>query len=189
MQVEKYKFLYDFYGQRYRCKEIFEPQAEGFTSLHIASAGHDLKKITELIEKGDDINVQGKDGSTPLHLAVVGSIQGTRGGYLGHKSILEFLEFFIKKGADVNIKNKAGKTPLFYIVEEDAEYCKKRSVDIAKILIKNGKKANHKFLSLLRKVSERERAGRIKRGNRNFKDRKVQTKCDKIIELVEKNVE
>ena len=229
LPVEKYKHIYGLYNESSSsCREIFNLLIEGLTPLHIASARHDLKKVTSLIAKGSDINVQEKYGNTPLHLAVIIS-SGSYDDSIYYGSIAKLLEFLIKKGANINIENKDGKTPLhlavitgieryngsnyngrikpfkslkflikkgadiniedkdskaplFYTIDENAKHCGKFSIDIAKMLIENGGKVNYKFLSLLHKVSKREREWKIKRGWG------VQITCDKIIELAEKKL-
>jgi len=54
-----------------------------------------------LLDNGSSINIQNKNGLSPLHLAnLKGSISCTK--------------YLIEMGADVNLKDNTGKTPLHY---------------------------------------------------------------------------
>ena len=181
---------------------------DGHTPLHLAVIrsieGHyddgnrhksiaELLKILEfLMKKGADINIKNKTGKTPLHLAVITSI-GRYDDSNQHPSIIEkILKLLIRKGADTNTEDKDGKTAISYTIDKNTKYCGRHRFAIIKGLIENGEKVNYKSLSLplLHEVSKRERAWRIKQGYnyKRFKNRTVQTECDKIIELVEKKL-
>ena len=59
-----------------------------------------LKRLQDIIKDGGDINVQNKDGETPLHHAV------------RYSENAEFIKELCNAGADVNAKNSYGHTPL-----------------------------------------------------------------------------
>ena len=71
----------------------------GVTALAWAALLDDTEIAKFLIEKGADVNMKNRDGSTPLHGAA----------FLGRTEIAELL---IQKGADVNPKNYRSETPL-----------------------------------------------------------------------------
>ena len=71
----------------------------GVNPLAWAALLDDMEIAKFLIEKGADINMKNRDGSTPLHSAA----------FLGRTEIAELL---IQKGADVNPKNHREETPL-----------------------------------------------------------------------------
>ena len=71
----------------------------GVTALSWAALLNDTEIAKFLIEKGADVNMKSRDGSTPLHSAA----------FLGRTEIAELL---IQKGADVSSKNYRGETPL-----------------------------------------------------------------------------
>ena len=69
--------------------------------------------VRMLIEKGADVNVQNKNGTTPLMFA----------SFDGHTEVARML---IENGADVNIKSDNGKTALKYAMK----YNKKKIVSL-----------------------------------------------------------
>lgn len=81
-----------------------------------ASYGNDVKKVTELLDGGQDINATTTSGSTTLHIAA-------QNGFGNLADVL------ISRGIDVNILNDKGWTALHF-----AAY--KGYVDIVKSLIK-----------------------------------------------------
>jgi len=96
---------------------------EGYTPLHIAAtAQKDLAEL--LIAHGAKVDVESKDGYTPLCFAVI----------YGHLATVELL---IEKGADVNTTRNKGMTPLHDAVGFGWK-------NIAELLIKNGANVNAK---------------------------------------------
>ena len=71
----------------------------GVTALAWAVLLNDMEIAKFLIEKGADVNMKNRDGSTPLHSAA----------FLGRAEIAKLL---IQKGADVSPKNYRDETPL-----------------------------------------------------------------------------
>ena len=61
------------------------------------------KKVSELIEKGADVNMKNNEGHTPLMWAACNRNAGT-------------VKKLIKAGADVNAQDNLGKTALMYAV-------------------------------------------------------------------------
>ncbi|UJQ20502.1 MULTISPECIES: ankyrin repeat domain-containing protein [unclassified Wolbachia] len=71
-----------------------------------------------ILEDGEDINAQDKDGVTPLH-------------YAAAKSAKESVKLLIKRKANINAQDKDGHTPLYFAVANDNK-------ELAKLLIKYG---------------------------------------------------
>ncbi len=82
----------------------------------------ETEKVRSFIEQGADVNIQNKQGWTPLHIVVKYDLIGT-------------LELLIAKGADVNKKNDDGVTPL-----HTSAY--KGNIEIVKLLIGRGADVN-----------------------------------------------
>ncbi|XP_074078294.1 2-5A-dependent ribonuclease isoform X2 [Macrotis lagotis] len=57
-----------------------------------------IELVLELLERGDDVNVQEESGWTPLHNAV-------------EEGNLDIVQLLLEKGADLHIKKKNGATP------------------------------------------------------------------------------
>ncbi|WP_082942385.1 ankyrin repeat domain-containing protein [Wolbachia endosymbiont of Nomada ferruginata] len=75
-----------------------------------------------ILENGEDINAQDKDGVTPLHWAVADNNK-------------ELAKLLIKHGADVDVRNRDKHTPLHYAAVHGY-------VEIVKYLIDNGANVN-----------------------------------------------
>jgi ankyrin repeat protein len=69
------------------------------TSIHVAAAFGDQKRVQTLVRRGADINATNKFGDTALHTAV----------RQGKKEVIRLL---LEEGADGNAKNVYGATPL-----------------------------------------------------------------------------
>ena len=80
-----------------------------------------------LIKAGADVNAQGIDDWTPLHLAVSGTPK--------------IVEMLIKNGANVNAQNKKHNTPLHLIASKDNS---DKQYAITEILLNNGADVNLK---------------------------------------------
>ena len=87
-----------------------------------ASRNRDLKTVTNLLERGVDINVQDDFGLTGLMWAC-------------HHGDINMVEFLIQQGANVNLKERYGDTSLILA-------CRKGNLDIVKLLIKEGADVN-----------------------------------------------
>lgn len=68
-----------------------------YTALHIAVMADNMDMVTWLVGKGADVNIQGQNGNTPLHLAILLADN------------LAIVKLLIANGADINIRNNAGK--------------------------------------------------------------------------------
>jgi hypothetical protein len=77
-------------------------------SLLMVLTGHSSKLSLKLIEKGADIHITDKAGSTFLHHAVRNESPDN----------LTVTSLIIEKGADVNCRDDNGKTPLYIACEE-----------------------------------------------------------------------
>ncbi|XDD51168.1 ankyrin repeat domain-containing protein [Leptospira sp. WS92.C1] len=88
--------------------------------LHQTSYGTtNLEVIESLVAKGAAIQVQGKDGVTPLMLAC-------------KNDNTQLIDFYIQKGLDVNAKDGTGKTVLMYAAEGPSK------PDLIQMLLKKG---------------------------------------------------
>lgn len=74
--------------------------------------------IDRFIEKGSDVNLEDKDGNSPLVHAIKDN----------HLSIIKLL---IRNGANVNMKNKEGNSPLVYAIQNN-------NLTVVKLLTENG---------------------------------------------------
>lgn len=95
----------------------------GLSILHEASCSNDGELVKVLLKAGARINMQDKNGSTRLILAL-------------HHNHLNLAQELVNANADVNIENRAGLTPLHLAVS------KKRSFNIVENLIKKGAASN-----------------------------------------------
>lgn len=77
-----------------------------------------------LIQNGADVNAQGADGETPLHVAIGAENE-------------KIAEVLIKNGADLNAKDRSGRTPLHLATEQS-------SIKMVELLAKNGADLNAK---------------------------------------------
>ncbi len=96
----------------------FSQQASnGHTLLMQASEMENIEIAELLISKGADINGQGYNGATPLHIAVDISIGGTiqSGGEPGDEPT-NFILFLLDNDADQSIKDNKGKSALDWAV-------------------------------------------------------------------------
>lgn len=91
-------------------------------SLLEASRKGDIREVKEILEKGLDPNAKDEEGSSALHLALIGL----------HREVAIYL---LKKGADPNLKDNEGWTPLHI-----ASFHKNESM--AKLLLKHGADPN-----------------------------------------------
>ncbi len=96
-----------------------------------------IEIIKYLIEKGANVNKLDSDGCSPLHYAIIMSLDLYNENGKLNNSIVKLL---IENGADVNIKNTSNYTPLFLI----ARNCEDKKIEaiqsIVKYLIENGAK-------------------------------------------------
>ena len=114
------QMVYDFKGDNQQ-----QPVIMSISELHSASSKGETKKIHTLIEEGAAINVVDNQGSTPLHVAV-----------LGKK--IETIRVLVELGADVSITNNKNSTALHLatILNNNDE--------AIKILLKAGAQADEK---------------------------------------------
>lgn len=75
---------------------------DGNTALHFAASYGLCDVIDVLIQHNADLDIQRKDGATPLMLA----------------DTVEALELLLQAGADPDVKDKAGYTMLHYAVDD-----------------------------------------------------------------------
>jgi len=76
------------------------------TSLHFACRDGYIEIVSLLIQSGCDINVQNRDGITPLNTACLNR----------HVKIVSLL---LQKGCDINIKDNKGLTVIDTILNQD----------------------------------------------------------------------
>jgi len=97
--------------------------------LHDAAYNGHPKIAQILIDEGVDVNVQDKEGNTPLHLCF--------GLGRGEDDTFEDLQILINAGANVDVRNKTGETPLHWAMSS----CQK-NIEAIKYLIQSGAKAD-----------------------------------------------
>ncbi|XP_023163423.2 protein phosphatase 1 regulatory subunit 16A isoform X2 [Drosophila hydei] len=78
--------------------DLEEPDSQGATPLHIASANGYVRVVEFLLEQHVNVDAMDKDLWTPVHAAAC----------WGH---LEVLEMLAQCGADLNVRNKDDETP------------------------------------------------------------------------------
>jgi ankyrin repeat protein len=87
--------------------------ADGYAPPLGVAAELEYPHIAELLlAAGADINKPDGEGDTPLHLAVIGSIDGTiqTGGSYGDVRT-DTIQFLLDRGADPEVRNDNGETP------------------------------------------------------------------------------
>ncbi|WP_145971879.1 ankyrin repeat domain-containing protein [Wolbachia endosymbiont of Cimex lectularius] len=115
------------------------PNQYGQTPLHYAAERGHVQTVETLLKEGNaDVDLQDKNGKTPLHRAtgrkgehiqVVAillqekakvNLQDKEGKtslhYAAENEYTQIAEALLKKGADVNVQDKDGRTPLYYAV-------------------------------------------------------------------------
>ena len=107
---------------------------EGYTPLHMASRSGNVEVVQILLDAGSDIEAKDRDGRTPLHSAMLGSIDAI----LMKLDPVRFawpiacpdkmIRFLLKAGSDVNAEDIYNLTPLH--LASDAG-----NVDIVRILL------------------------------------------------------
>ncbi len=95
--------------------------------LHVANSSN----IKSLLHRGADVNLQDKDGNTPLHNIFLALSRSK----VFYPSLKENAKLFLEAGADLNIKNNKGKTPLDLAAESGVQ----EAVDF----LKQGKSPGH----------------------------------------------
>jgi ankyrin repeat protein len=80
--------------------DIDKADEYGDTPLHAASLKGRLSMVEYLLQKGANVNVTNKMGSTPLHKAAICQFEP-----------IAMVKLLLKHGGDANIKNKAGLYP------------------------------------------------------------------------------
>jgi len=94
----------------------------GETGLHIVTQRRDAAWLTFLLQKGANPNIETRDGTSPLEIAVqLGFVEG--------------VELLLDHGAQVDTTNIAGETPLISAVH-------RRDVEMIRALIAKGANPN-----------------------------------------------
>ena len=93
-------------------------RSTGDTALHIVAARRDLTWLSYLVAKGARVDIQNKEGSTPLSVAAqLGWIEGA--------------EVLLDKSAPVDAANDRGETPLILAVQ-------RRDLPMVRLLLESG---------------------------------------------------
>lgn len=92
-------------------KLLLEKGAKAACALTPAVASRSFDLIHLLVSHGADVNTQGHDGNTTLHMAPKLSMRGAT----------EAMGLLVQLGADVNLVNKSGRTVLMVAAEKGAE--------------------------------------------------------------------
>ncbi|MCR5221101.1 MAG: ankyrin repeat domain-containing protein [bacterium] len=80
--------------------------ANGDTALMLAVANSNLATVRALLAAGTDVNVQNRDGATPLIAALLKNPNS------------EIIKMLLVAGADVNVKDQSGATPLMMAAQK-----------------------------------------------------------------------
>ncbi|GAU99720.1 hypothetical protein RvY_10678 [Ramazzottius varieornatus] len=130
------------------------------TPLHLAVERQHAHVVRMLIKEGCDVNLQDKDGDTPLHEALrshtlsqirrlqdlqdVGKLfMGLASQAADHKSSASMAKFLVSHGADLHIKNKKNQSPMDLCPDQDlAKQLKKCQAE------KSGNMTSSTFLRL-----------------------------------------
>ncbi|MDB4668651.1 ankyrin repeat domain-containing protein [bacterium] len=125
------------------------------TPLWKAAMFGEIEPAKQAIADGADVNAKGERGLTPLHFAVVATLDS------GDNKVIELL---IANGADVNAKDDSGLTPLDPVkrLSEVAAITKKLraiqgktdDIPVAALLRKHGAKHSEQFKKLMAGVEE-----------------------------------
>lgn len=79
-------------------------RSSGEAGLHVVTRGRDLTWLGFLIGKGARVDIQNRDGNTPLGLAAqIGWVEGA--------------QILLSRGASVDLSNSRGETPLIFAVQ------------------------------------------------------------------------
>jgi hypothetical protein len=100
-KIEKLWETYNYNDRIFKEYEMWKKMREIDKKLLDACEDGNLEKVKQLLERGADVNVRGKDGETALMIV----------SWYGKKKIAELL---IKKGIDLNAKDNFGRTALMY---------------------------------------------------------------------------
>lgn len=103
--------MYKLYSKRQEAKSFITAAKEG-----------DIDAVEEFLEKGADINMQNKDGSTALMWAA-------------NEGFEEIVKLLLQKGAAVNIQDNAGNTALMVAASKGFK-------EILKLLLQKGADVN-----------------------------------------------
>ncbi len=114
------------YGYNEIAKMLIEKNAdirtvnnEGVNIFNTAAQCNNIPMVEFLLEKKFfDVNMQDKNGNTPLHYTV-------------HEDNIECTKILLEKGADINIQDVDGYSALFRAVET-------KDIKIVKLLLENG---------------------------------------------------
>jgi hypothetical protein len=91
-------------------EKIFHWIYAGDTVLHLASAGHRVEIVRQLLAVGADPKVAGRHRhATPLHYAADGWVSGP---VWDAKRQVKTIEVLLESGANINAQDKNGATPL-----------------------------------------------------------------------------
>jgi ankyrin repeat protein len=105
--------------------------------LHLSIFYKDFNTTKIIIDTGFNIIIKDKTGSTPLHYSVKNDdIKNTK--------------LLLQKGAEINTQNRFGLTPLHIAVYNNCN--RSNSIEIVKLLLKNGAKTDIKTLLKYKKI-------------------------------------
>jgi ankyrin repeat protein len=104
------------------------------TLLHVWAAGSNNIEVADLLlSSGCDVNAQGNEGETPLHV-LLQTLAFHRNQSVGSNAVLWLLDH----KANLKLKNAHGKTPLSMLIWRNRGHDIERRKDIADLLRKHG---------------------------------------------------
>jgi ankyrin repeat protein len=112
------------------CADVNAQNKDLTTHLHSACYFGRLEMVQELLDHGENANVENTRGETPLHLV-------SRGQYDSQEGSFGIVQLLLGRGANVNAEDKGHMTPL-----QLASYHGR--LEIARVLLNKGARVNAK---------------------------------------------
>jgi len=106
LTATEFKEIVEYYQQKHSF-DINQKNSSGQTALHLATRNCYETNIKVLIELGADVNIQDKNGNTPV-MAMAAKSDFRQNHYYGSEKKQDLLDVFLKAGAKTDVHNKKG---------------------------------------------------------------------------------